>query len=266
MPSTFEKDTHVTPADAAGTYEAVLDPSWWVFEGPNGGYLAASMVRALEGALPEAGPLRDLSVSFLEPADAGPARIEVTPVREGGSVTVARADLLQGGTPMATMRVTLGAAHEGPRFVASTMPKAASWQEGRPLDVADGVEPPTFTQHCEYRVAGGDPPLAGRVGGDMRAWMRMAEPTPMTTPLAVFLSDAWMAALFSVLEAPAPVPTLDLSVQIHQVPVEHGDDEPLLGVFKAEHATDGYAFEDGTLWTSEGALVARARQTRAVLG
>lgn len=268
MPSTFEKETHIEPAGDPGSYQVVLDPSWWVWDGPNGGYVAAAMHRALETELPAAGPLRDLSVSFLEAADAGPATIEVAPVREGGSVTVARVDLRQDERPIATMRATLGAVREGsPAFVVEAVPEVPPWAHAVDFAKARGnVEPPTFTQHCDYRLAGGATPFSGEVGGTFQVWMRMAEPTPMTPPLVTFLSDAWMAAIYTSLEAPLATPSLDLSLQVHGIPEDHGDDEPLLGVFRAEHAADGYAFEDGELWTPGGELVARARQTRAVLG
>lgn len=266
MASTFEKETRVTPAtDHPPTYDAVIDPSWRVWDGPNGGYLAAILHRAVRAALPEAGPLRDLSVSLLEPADPGPATVTVEPLREGGSVTVARARLDQGGPALVELRATMGADRDGPAFVAPDPPTVVDWSRGWPLPDDAGVEPPTFTQHCEYRIAGGDPPLAGEVGGDMRVWMRMAEPTPTSEPLVVFLADAWMAAVYTVLDEPLPAPSLEIDLQLHELPEDRDAGEPLLGVFEAVHASDGYAFEDGQLWTADGDLVARARQTRRIL-
>lgn len=266
MPSTFEKDTRVTPSGAdPAMYEMILDPSWWVGQGPSGGYVAAGMLRALQDRFEHAAPLRDLSVSFLEPAKAGPARIETQLIRKGGSVTIARATMRQDRTPLATMRATTGAAREGPSFVAQAAPDVAGWETARPFDPPKALKPPTFVQHCEFRIAGGAAPLGGDVGDEMCAWMRMAEPTPMDEPLLAFLADAWMPALFAVVDEPVLAPSLDMSLQVQALPEAHGDDEPLLGVFSAETARDGYAFEDGTLWTREGELVARARQTRRVL-
>lgn len=266
MPSTFEKDTRVRRVDLdPPRYEMILDPSWWVGQGPNGGYLAAGMLRAVRETLDGAGPLRDLSVSFHEPAQAGPAGIAVETLREGGSVVVARADLVQDGTKAATLRATTGAAREGPAFVAEDPPSAASWAKARPFDPPEALDPPTFVQHCEFRIAGGAPPLAGAVGDDMRVWMRMAEPTPVDEPLLVFLADAWMPAVYAVVDEHVLAPSLDLSLQVHALPTDPSDDEPLLGLFRADHARDGYAFEDGTLWTADGRLVARARQTRRIL-
>lgn len=263
MASTFEKETQVMPL-GEDTYEVVLDPSWQVMRGPNGGYVAATLVRALRHAFPEAGRLVDLDVTFLDPASPGPAQISTSGLRTGGSVDVARARLSQGGEPSVIARATLGRASEGPRFVAEAPPDVPSFEEGQPLPDQGDLEPPTFTQHCEYRIVGGDPPLAGQVGGDMRVWMRLAEPTAYDEPLVVFLADAWMAAIYSVLDEPLPAPSLDFSLQVFQVPETLDASDPLLGVFRAEAASDGFAFEDGTLWTPDGELVARARQTRRV--
>lgn len=266
MASTFEKDTRPRRLDVdPARYEMILDPSWWVGQGPNGGYVAAGMLRALRDRLEDAGPLRDLNVSFLEGADAGPAEIVVETVRDGGSVTVARADLVQDGTVAVTLRATTGADSKGPSFVADEPPEDPPWSKARPFDPPEGVDPPTFVQHCDFRLAGGSPPLEGEVGDDMRVWMRMAEPTPMDEPLLAFLADAWMPAVFAVVDRQLFAPSLDYTLQVHGLPDDHGDDEPLLGVFRAEHARDGYAFEDATLWTRDGDLVARGRQTRRVL-
>jgi acyl-CoA thioesterase len=266
VPSTFETDTAPRPSEDGEALELVLDPGWWAGAGPNGGYLAAGLLRAIRQRRPEAGPLRDVDAAFLEPADAGVARVHVETLREGGSVTVARARLSQDGTLAATLRATFGAAREGPGFVAEDPPTGrvpeGDWGRQRP----PGVEAPTFTQHCRLMPAGGALPLAGEPGEGMRAWLAMADPTPMSEALVVFLADAWMPALYAVLDEPAAVPSLDLAVQVDHVPDDHGDQEPLLGSFRAEQAREGYVAEDGTLWTPDGDLVARARQTRRVLG
>ena len=37
-------------ARSDGTLECAISPDWWVTNGPNGGYVAAILVRALEAA------------------------------------------------------------------------------------------------------------------------------------------------------------------------------------------------------------------------
>jgi len=43
--TTFDRETAVTRLDP-GRYSATMATSWWVVRGPNGGYLAAIILRA----------------------------------------------------------------------------------------------------------------------------------------------------------------------------------------------------------------------------
>lgn len=264
MPNTFVKQTRGAHG-GEGVYDVKLEPSWQIWGSPHGGYVAATALRALADRFPDGGSLRSLEATFLEPTDIGRAHVHTKRVREGSAVTVASATVEQQGEPRVEVRATFGQAREGPSFVADPAPDVRGFDEGLELGPVGDMEPPRFTQHVDYRIVGGDPPLGGEPGSDMRVWMRMAEPTWFDEPLVVFLADAWMAALYAVLDEPEPVPTLDLSLQVHELPDEVGPHDPLLGVFRAEHAREGYAFEDGTLWTEAGRLVARVRQTRRVL-
>ena len=45
----FDRDTAVRRL-ADGEYEARIDRGWWIVVGPNGGYLAAIVTRALQPA------------------------------------------------------------------------------------------------------------------------------------------------------------------------------------------------------------------------
>ena len=79
----FATDTAVQPA-GDGTYTCQIDADWWVMLGPNGGYLAAIAVRALQAALdPGDRPLRSLTVHYMRAPEAGPATVQVVPEREG---------------------------------------------------------------------------------------------------------------------------------------------------------------------------------------
>ena len=42
----FDRDTAVRQV-SEGLYEGRIDPDWWIERGPNGGYVAAIMLRAL---------------------------------------------------------------------------------------------------------------------------------------------------------------------------------------------------------------------------
>ena len=67
MPTRFDRDTAVRPA-GDGLLDAAIDPGWFIVRGPNGGYVAALMLRALLHAVddPSRAP-RSLTVHFTAP-------------------------------------------------------------------------------------------------------------------------------------------------------------------------------------------------------
>src|SRR5262245_33316909 len=96
VPSRFDRDTEARPL-SPGLYEVRVDPGWWVVRGPNGGYVAALLVRALEHAVGDpARVLRSLTVHYLRPPATGPALVEVRIERAGRGVTSASARFRQG--------------------------------------------------------------------------------------------------------------------------------------------------------------------------
>jgi acyl-CoA thioesterase len=53
---------------------------------------------------------------------------------------------------------------------------------------------------------------------------------------------------------------------IHFAALDAMADSPwLLGAVRTTHAADGYAIEDGELWTPDGRLVLQSRQLRRIL-
>ncbi|MGI8710279.1 MAG: acyl-CoA thioesterase domain-containing protein, partial [Acidimicrobiales bacterium] len=91
----FENDTAVTPIGAS-RFECIIDPSWWVITGPNGGYLAAIVVRALDLRFDTGDrALRSLTVHYMRAPEPGPAEVEVLPEREGRNVTFVRVHISQ---------------------------------------------------------------------------------------------------------------------------------------------------------------------------
>ena len=67
MSHRFDRDTAVRPG-ASGAFEACVDRGWWVVAGPNGGYVAALLLRAL--ALAQGDPARaprSLTIHYVSP-------------------------------------------------------------------------------------------------------------------------------------------------------------------------------------------------------
>ncbi|MFM7068113.1 MAG: acyl-CoA thioesterase domain-containing protein [Actinomycetes bacterium] len=162
----FQRATRVRRA-GDGTWGVHIDPTWWIVMGPNGGYVAATMLRAVlaEVASADRRP-RSLTVHYLRRPSAGAAEVHVTVERSGGSMTSATASLVQDGVVLALALVALGA----------DRPSTVSFNDdvGLPMD-ANGVPVPPpdavplvpvdpqrdipMRRHFEIRWALGDRPF-----------------------------------------------------------------------------------------------------------
>src|SRR5919106_297541 len=93
----FDRETAVKPA-GDGRYVAALDRAWWVHRGPNGGYLAAIVLRALGDAVGDPGRApRSLTVHYASPPAEGDLEIATKLERTGKSLTSISARLEQDG-------------------------------------------------------------------------------------------------------------------------------------------------------------------------
>ncbi len=251
---TFATDTAVTRA-SDGALSCVLDDDWWVVNGPNGGYLAAIAVHALEAAL-DAGdrPLRSLTVHYLRVPVAGPATIEVVPEREGRSVTFARLRMVQDGTAFATAMAVLARGRAAMTLATVRAPDVPP--PGEIAVVDPGGRAPTFARHFDYRFAS-EPPVAGEAvtGG----WLRLREEDhPLDAAFVAALTDSWIPALFTKAIEPKSLPTLDLTVHLRAaLPLPAGW---VLGRYATRTVADGLLEEDAELFAADGSLLAHSRQ------
>ena len=248
----FVHDTAVHPS-GHGNFECSLAEDWWVVAGPNGGYLAAIVARALLAA--EDGtvrPLRSLTVHYLRAPSAGPARVEVQLERQGRSVTFASARLVQDERPCALALAVLADPREGLELEQATAPEVPP-PEQLP-ESSDRPNPPPVTHQLLFRpvITGG--PEEALTGG----WLRLRREAPLDAPLLVALCDFWLPAAFTVAREPFAVPTLELTVHLRsRLPLES---DWVLGRFATQTARDGLLEEDGALWSRDGTLLAQSRQ------
>ena len=251
---TFATDTAVRPL-GEGSYEYDIGAEWWVVAGPNGGYLAAIAVHALQAAAdPGDRPLRSLTIHYLRAPEAGPATIEVIPEREGRSVTFARLAMSQDGRQFATGLAVLSRGGEGFELATVRAPDVPGPDEIAALPDADGAPP--FARHFDYRPAV-EPAQSGEAvtGG----WLRLRqEDHPLDAALVAALCDSWFPAVFSVVHEPMAVPTLDLTVHL-RAPLPREADW-VLGRFATRTAGDGLLEEDAELFSPDGVLLAHSRQ------
>lgn len=184
----FERDTAVRREHRTDTiYVATIDHSWWVVAGPNGGYVAAILVRALTDAGATGGddatrPLRSLTVHYLRPPAAGPARVHVAVERACRSVSYLSARLEQDGRPCALALAVLATDRDG----ALELHDAPAPQEvARPDEIdpqPDHPDAPPFGRHFDFRPARG-----GMLEEDAELWSEDGELLAQSRQLALAL-------------------------------------------------------------------------------
>lgn len=256
----FDTDTAVEDL-GAGRFAAEMSERWWVERGPNGGYVAAVVLRAIQAAAGTERPPRSLTVHFPRAPKAGPVELAVSVEREGRGATFVSARLEQGGELCASALAVLGEDREEPGFDDAEMPAAEPPGELYSPDPAEVEGMPRMFQNYSVRPAVGEPAFSGGPAHS-GAWMRAREPRLLDAPLAAAMLDAWFPAPFVRLERAALAPTIDYTVHFRSPlpPPGASAEDPHLLVFRSGLARHGFFEEDGELWSADGTLLAHSRQ------
>jgi acyl-CoA thioesterase len=263
--SRFDRDTAVQVA-GDGAYDVRFDPGWWVARGPNGGYVAAIALRALQHAVGDPQrAARSLALHYLAPPAEGPARMETRVERAGRSLTSVSGRLVQGGRLLALALAAFSRPRESLSFADAVAPEASPPERCPALERRIPIH-----ARYEQRWAIGTPPFAGGSRALAGGWIRLAEqPRVVDAPLLAAYADAWPPAVFSRLDAmlPAGIPTVDLTVHFRAPlpPAGACDDDFVLAVFRSRVAREGFLEEDGEIWSRQGELLAQSRQLALVL-
>jgi acyl-CoA thioesterase len=260
LETAFDRATAVTAA-GDGAWRASVDPAWSVPRGPNGGYLAAIVLRAIlaEVGDPAREP-RSLTLHYLRPPAPGELTAAVTVERSGRSVTTASARVQQAGRLCVLALAALAVDRPAVVDYAARMPAVPPPEAVEPL--AHREDAPPVAGRFEVRPAVGAPPFTGAADAVTGGWLRFAEPRRLDAVALAMYADAWMPAPFPRLTAPVGAPTLDLTVHFRAPAAAAAvrQDEPVLGIFRSTTSEGGFFEEDGELWSREGVLLAHSRQ------
>jgi acyl-CoA thioesterase len=258
----------VTRVDEA-TFRGRVDPGWFVVRGPNGGYLAAIVLRALEARVGDPRrAARSFTIHYVAPADPGDVLVTTSVEREGRSLTSCSARVMQDGRLVALAVAACSAPRPGPSFCDLEPPDVLP---PHALDkLVPSPEAPLIAWRWDTRWAIGRPPEPGAprarhavAGG----WIRAEEPQEMDSPAIAAVTDAWMPAIVTRIDEPLFVPTIDLTVHFRSS-LPHpglGRDDFVLAVFRTTVTADGFMDEDGEVWAPDGTLLAQSRQLAATI-
>lgn len=259
----FDRDTAVRPL-GGGRYGAELTRRWWIASGPNGGYVAAVVLRAVLAELddPERQP-RTLTVHYLRAPDEGECELAVVVERSGRSLTTLSARLEQHGR---TCALALCACSR-PYTSVATFQHVDAPRRPAPDEapaVPDHESVPAFARNFDMRPAIGELAFTGADRAHVGGWLRPRQERPRDAPLCALLADAWWPAPFALLERPAAAPTVELTIHFHAtLPLSHGW---TLVDMRADIARAGMFEEDARLFDSDGALIVSARQLALLVG
>lgn len=259
----FATDTAVTP-EGGGRYSASVDRGWWIERGPNGGYLAAILLRAvLAEAGDDARRPRSMTLHYLRPPAEGACEVEVVVERQGRGLSTMSARLRQGGRDCVVALVALGVDRPGPTLHDHPAPSVPPPEDCLPRPEGVGGPDIPFRHRFELRPAIGAPPFQEAGEAVTGGWIRTADDDPVDEVLVGAITDSWPPAVFSKLALPVGVPTVELTVHFRNAPPRRPG--WCLVRFQTLEASEGYLEESGEVWSADGTLLAESRQLAVLL-
>lgn len=277
MSKSFDEATALA-REGATRFSGEIDPAWSVGRGPNGGYVAMLLLRALTETVAATTPderiPRSLTIHYVAPPTLGPAHIETRVERSGRTLTTVTARLTQPASQSAA------ASAQGERLCAVALAAFFSPASGNGLALSESdmpvVPPPEacprfrgpddgalpFTQHYDYRWAIGDTPLSGSAHARVGGWIRLAEPRVADALLIAAFTDAWVPSVYPRLTQPLATPTIDLTIHFRaRLPLIGAQpDDFYFGVYSSRLGAEGFFEEDSEVWSRDGQLLAQSRQ------
>jgi acyl-CoA thioesterase len=253
----FARDSAVRRV-GPGLYEGDVGRDWWIERGPNGGFLAALLMRALEAEVADGSRgARSLTVHYTSAPEEGPVHIATAIERAGRSLTTMSARMEQGERLVALALAAFSAERDGAiAFDDAPPPDVPGPEDAFPI--REHPDLPPFSAQWEMRAAIGGPPFGEADEAVAGGWIRPRDEQPIDAALVAQLTDAWFPAVFRRLDRPNPVPTVDLTVHIRaHLPLPS---DWVLVRFVSRLARHGFVEEDGELWSRDGTLIAQSRQ------
>jgi acyl-CoA thioesterase len=256
----FDRATALEPL-GGGAYAGAVDAGWFAGRGPNGGYLAAIVLRAMVAEVgdPEREP-RSLTCHYLRAPAAGPIHVDVTIERAGRATSTVTARLVQDERQCIVAIAAFGVDVPAPADYATAAPAVPAPEELDPVDnTRSGL---SIVSRFELRPALGEEMFAGAREAVTGGWLRFTQPRATDAIALAMFADAWWPSPWVRLREPVPAPTIDLTVHFRapRAAAALPAGEPVLAVFRSTTAADGFFEEDGELWTRDGVLLAQSRQ------
>ena len=257
----FDQETSVSRI-GDDAFAGIIVPGWSTGRGPNGGYIAACILRSLTDRVGDPfRRVRSFTVHYLAPPATKPFQVLTTVEKTGRSATFISGRMFQDDRLVAKAMAAFITPQPGPDFQDVEAPRVAPPEECPPL--GDNVEPLVeMRSQFKARFATGYPPFSESPAAETGGWMRLAEDRPTDSLALVVYTDGWLPAVYSKLAGRYATPTVDLSVHFRATddPLPIADDAYCLVRFRTRMASGGFIEEDGEVFTADGRMVAQSRQ------
>ncbi len=256
----FDRDLFLKQEDPL-LFTGAISKNWMINGIANGGYVMALMAKAMQSVSDKHGtPI--ITANYIARCLPGSVELKVEEISRSSQFTRFQASLYQDGKEKVRAWGT---------FIAEKddLPKAR--YESGPPDMAaleSCVVVPTFPIHSlmenlEMRL---DPSSAGWLSGDLsdrseqKGWVRFREARPYDLLSILLVADSFPPPIFVSHGLIAWVPTIELSVNMRNIPKS----DWLKFSLRSRFLTGGIVEEDGEVWDEGGNLAAISRQIAQV--
>lgn len=256
----FEFDAAVEPQPLGdGLYDTPIHDRWDIGGNANGGYLLALAANAMRAASGRAHPV-SVSMHYLSPGPAGPARTHTEVVKAGRRLATVVGALTRDGKDIARAIGTFGDidASSGPREVTLPRPDLPAFDEC-PSRQNNGPVPMGLSTRLDMRLHPDDTGFARNepMGiARVRGWFSFIDGRAVDTLALLLAADAFPPVMFNLYGMQGWVPTVEFTVHVRGVPAPG----PIACAFESRAVQGGFFEEDGAMWDSDGQLVAMSRQ------
>ena len=252
----FDQDILLT-SNGNKRYKAAVAGNWSVNGNPDGGYLMALLARAaLSSSEKEA--IVILTANFIARCESGEAELSVEHMGATRRFDRWQVSLIQDGEDKVRAMATLmdrKAEQAGKRY-ENAMPALAPVEECIKFGQMPGY---TLFDNMDVLL---DPDCSGWITGvpadrsELKGWIKFKDDRPFDQPALMLIADSFPPPIFVSQGMVAWVPTLEMSVNIRNLP----ETRWLKCVFRSRFLNGGMVEEDGEIWDETGELVAISRQ------